>query len=139
MRPKLRYPALVGAIILIAIVEPSGSEAENSFECPVLHQTTTPDAIQETAAQRASASQALSGPEQENAIRVIATELRQKYPNATNSDIVNYLETAYCPLVAKETGLSDAEKRARRISFPLRSSRFSRGANLEEPRVPPIP
>ena len=102
MRPKLRYPALVGAIILIAIIGPSGSEAENSFECPVLHQTTTPDAIQETAAQRASASQALSGLEQENAIRVIATELRQKYPNATSTDIVNYLETAYCPLVARK-------------------------------------
>jgi len=127
MPPKLRYPALVGAIILIAIIGPSGSEAENSFECPVLHQTTTPDAIQETAAQRASASQALSGPEQENAIRVIATELRQKYPNATNGDIVNYLETAYCPLVAKETGLSDAEKRARTDLFSSQVEQILQG------------
>ena len=117
MPPKLRYPALVGAIVLVAIVRPGGLQAENSFECPVLHQTTTPDAIQETAAQRASASQALSGPEQENTIRVIATELRQKYPKATSTDIVNYLETAYCPLVAKKTGLSDAEKRARTDRF----------------------
>ena len=117
MPPKLRHPGLVGASILVAIVGPGGLQAENSFECPVLHQATPPDAIKETAAQRASASQALSGPEQENTIRVIATELRQKYPNATSTDIVNYLETAYCPLVARETGLSDAEKRARTDRF----------------------
>jgi len=82
-----------------------------------VHEATTSTAIKETAAQRASATQALSGLEPANAIRVIAADLRKKYPNLADADIVNYLETAYCPLVARETGLSYVEKRARTDRF----------------------
>ncbi|MGO9547752.1 MAG: hypothetical protein ACLPPF_23565 [Rhodomicrobium sp.] len=114
---KLLLPILVGAILLGAIIWWERPEAVNPFECAVVHEATTSTAIKETAAERDSTTQALSGPELANAIRVIAADLRKKYPNAGDAEIVNYLETAYCPLVARETGLSYAEKRARTDRF----------------------
>lgn len=109
---KLLLAILGGAIFLGAAAWWERPEVVNSFECPVTHEATTSAAIKETAAERASTTQALSGPEQANAIGVIAADLRSKYPSAGDTEIVNYLQTAYCPLVARKTGLSYAEKRA---------------------------
>jgi hypothetical protein len=74
-------------------------------------------ALKETAGDIARASSALSGPEQENTIRVLAAELKRRHPEASNSEIVNYLLTAYCPLVKAENGLSDREKRQKMDRF----------------------
>ena len=68
-------------------------------------------ALKETPADVARASAALSGSEQENAISVIAADLKRRYPRADNTEIVNHLLTAYCPLVKKQNMLSDREKR----------------------------
>jgi hypothetical protein len=40
-------------------------------------------------------------------------ELKCKYPKARFDEIVNYMLTAYCPIVAKNASLSDEEKEAR--------------------------
>jgi hypothetical protein len=64
-------------------------------------------ALKETTADLASASAALSGPEQENAIRIIAAELKRRHPQAS-AEIVNHLLTAYCHC-ERESGLSDRE------------------------------
>jgi hypothetical protein len=40
-------------------------------------------------------------------------ELKRKYPKATFVQIVNYMVTAYCLVVAKNDFLSGAEKRSR--------------------------
>jgi hypothetical protein len=40
-------------------------------------------------------------------------DLRARYPGVENAEIVNYLATAYCPVVARMTGLGDREKQAR--------------------------
>jgi hypothetical protein len=74
-------------------------------------------ALKETAGDIARASAALSGPEQENTIRVLAAELKRRHPQAGSSEIVNYLLTAYCPLVKAENGLSDREKRQKMDRF----------------------
>ena len=74
-------------------------------------------ALKETPADVARASAALSGSEQENAISVIAADLRRRHPQADKSEIVNYLLTAYCPLVKKQNTLSDREKREKMNRF----------------------
>jgi hypothetical protein len=88
-----------------------------ALTCPEIHARTTPMALKETTADLASASAALSGPEQENAIRIIAAELKRRHPQAGSAEIVNYLLTAYCPILKEESGLSDREKRERMDRF----------------------
>lgn len=43
----------------------------------------------------------------------LIAELKRKYPKAGSGEIVNYMVTAYCPIVAKNASLSDEEKEAR--------------------------
>ena len=52
-----------------------------------------------------------------NRIPVIVGDLRKRYPGVENAEVMNYLETAFCPIVAGLTGLSDAEKPARMYRF----------------------
>jgi hypothetical protein len=82
-----------------------------AFECPVIHQTTTTTALKETATERDGVTQALRGPELENTVLVIVNDLKERYPTADTPEIVNYLVAAYCPIVAKDNGLSEREKR----------------------------
>ena len=74
-------------------------------------------ALKETTADLASASAALSGPDLENAVGIIVAELKRRHPQAGSAEIVNYLLTAYCPIVKEESGLSDREKRERMDRF----------------------
>jgi hypothetical protein len=85
--------------------------------CPETHARTTLMALKETTTDLARASAALNGPDQENAIRIIAAELKRRHPQAGSAEIVNYLLSAYCPIVKKESGLSDREKRERMDQF----------------------
>jgi hypothetical protein len=109
---------VIGAASLGTIywwARPQSSSA--ALVCPETHSRMTAMALKETTADVARASSALSGPEQENTIRVLAAELKRKHPEAGSADIVNYLLTAYCPLVKQENGLSDGEKRAKMDRF----------------------
>ena len=71
----------------------------------------------ETAADVAYASAALSGAAPENAIRVIATDLKRRHPQADKGEVINYLLTAYCPFVKQASGLTEREKRERMDRF----------------------
>jgi hypothetical protein len=120
MTMKLALAALViGATSLGALYwwAPRPQNSTTTLLCPETHARTTAMALKETTADVARASSALSGPEQENAIRVLAAELKRRHPQADSSEIVNYLVTAYCPLVKEENGLSDREKREKMDRF----------------------
>jgi hypothetical protein len=120
MTIKLALAALVLGVTGLGAVYSWMARPQNStgvFICPETQPRTTRMAIEETAADVARASAALSGPEQENAIRVIVAELKRRHPEAGTAEIVNYLMTAYCPLVQVENGLSDREKRERMDRF----------------------
>ena len=93
------------------------AHAAKSFKCPEIQAGTTGAALKETPADLASVTDALKGPELENAVRVITGDLKRKYPSADKADIVNYMLTAYCPLVAAEDGLSQDELRERMDRF----------------------
>jgi hypothetical protein len=117
---KMALAALVvGATSLGGIYwwMPRSAEPAAAFFCPETQARTTAMALKETAGDIASASSALSSPEQENTIRVLAAELKHRHPQASNSEIVNYLLTAYCPLVKADNGLSDREKRQKMDRF----------------------
>jgi hypothetical protein len=88
-----------------------------TFICPETQPRTTRTALKETAADVARASAALSGPTPEVAIREIVADLKRRHPQVDGAEIVNYLMTAYCPLVKEESGLSDRERRERMDRF----------------------
>jgi hypothetical protein len=114
MTVKLALAALVvGAaglgMVYLRMARPQDTTAK--FVCPETQPRTTGMALKETTADVTRYSAALSGPERENAIREIATDLKSRYPQADGAEIVNYLLTAYCPLVKEQSELSDREKR----------------------------
>ena len=94
---------------ILAIMLAAGPAA--AFECPVPQPVTDQDAIKETPARIAQLSEELKDDVTGSATESAIFELKRKYPKATTAEIVNYMVTAYCPIVAKEDALSDAEKR----------------------------
>ena len=116
---KLAIAALIvgaaGLGMLHWVTPPQNTTA--TFICPELHSQATPMALKETAADVAYASAALSGAAPENAIRVIATDLKRRHPQVDKGEIVNYLLTAYCPFVKQASGLTEREKRERMDRF----------------------
>ena len=110
---------MVGLTSLVALNLGSSQSAQaaSEFLCPETHAATTNAALQETPEQLASTTNALKSPERENAIRVVAGDLKKEYPNADTADIVNYMLTAYCPLVAAKGGLGADEKQAEMDRF----------------------
>jgi hypothetical protein len=120
MKVSLPIAALaVGAtglgVLYWSVARPQDTTA--AFVCPEAQPQTTGMALKETPADVARASAALTSSEQENAISVIAADLRRRHPHANKTEIVNYLLTAYCPLVKKQNTLSDREKREKMDQF----------------------
>jgi hypothetical protein len=99
--------ALVGTCIAIFMAAQTPAAA---FECPVAQLRTDSSAIKETPAQIAQLSKELEGDETGNTTIATIWELRRKYPKAGFEEIVNYMVTAYCPIVAQNASLSDEEK-----------------------------
>lgn len=44
-------------------------------------------------------------------------QLKSKYPKADFNEIVNYMVTVYCPIVAQNASLSDDEKKDRLLRY----------------------
>lgn len=122
MTLNLRHPIEIGAgsalvLALLSFCALPAAAAEGAFTCPAPQAATTGSAIKETPAEIADIASTLAGPEKENAILVAADKLKKAHPNATKDEMINYMLTAYCPLVAKDTGLSQSEKRGRMDRF----------------------
>jgi hypothetical protein len=54
-----------------------------------------------------------TGGDVEDEIGVAVANLQKKYPKASDTEVVNYLIGAYCPVVASMSELSDAQKTSR--------------------------
>jgi hypothetical protein len=96
---------------IVAIMLAAGPAA--AFDCPVPQPVTDQDAIKETPARIAQLSDELKADETGSATEGAIFELKRSYPNATFAEIVNYMVTAYCPIIAENNSLSDEEKRSR--------------------------
>jgi hypothetical protein len=88
-----------------------------ALECPTAQPAGAPGAIQETPAQISELSQVLASGDLGNRIPVFVRALHSRHPDASTGELVNYLVTAYCPVVNSLTGLSDGEKQARMDAF----------------------
>jgi hypothetical protein len=88
-----------------------------ALECPTAQPAGAPGAIQETPAQINELSQVLASGDLGNRIPVFVRALHSLHPNAPTGELVNYLVTAYCPVVNSLAGLSDREKQARMNAF----------------------
>ena len=53
----------------------------------------------------------------DNRIAAIARDLKSRYASADQTGLTNFMVSAYCPVVAEDNGLSDAEKDARLAAF----------------------
>jgi hypothetical protein len=94
-----------------------------AVECPAPHPLTRPGVIKETPAQVHALSTLLASGDAENRIDVTVSDLRARYPGVENAEIVNYLVSAYCPVVERMTGLGEQERQARVDRFVSEVSR----------------
>lgn len=91
-----------------------------------------PGVLQESSAQLAHVSAILASGDRGNHLPAIVSDLRDRYPQVRNPEIMNYLVTAYCPDLSRLTGLSDGEKDWRMRTFLTQASRtvYSAGAGV---------
>lgn len=80
-----------------------------ALDCPMPQSGSPSGTIKESSEDIKNLAKRLAENNQENVIKEVALELKKKYPASTSEDIVNYLVTAYCPVVKQKSGLSEPE------------------------------
>lgn len=88
-----------------------------ALECPVPQKLGQPGVSKETQTQIDATGKRLSNGDLGIQLQAVIAELRGRYPNAENAEIVNYIVSAYCPVLAGLPGLSEAEKKQRMNGF----------------------
>ncbi len=62
-------------------------------------------------------SQMLAGGDIENKIGAAVADVQNRYPQVSDTELVNYLVGAYCPAVAQMPGLTDTQRTAKIEKF----------------------
>lgn len=62
-------------------------------------------------------SRMLGGGDVDNNIGVAVADLQKKYPQVSDTELVNYMVGVYCPVVAEMPGLSDPQRTAKVEAF----------------------
>lgn len=101
--------------LLVAVM--FASTDAGALQCPRPETASQGGVIPESAVTIQDLSALLESGDRANRIGILIYNLRQNYPNAQNADIVNYLVTAFCPVVNQLNALGDAEKQARMDTF----------------------
>jgi hypothetical protein len=101
-----RLGIILASAVMMLSVGASGANAE--FVCP-LPQKGAPGVLPESEAKIKELSGLLSSGDLDNRIHLIITNLRRDFPKADDAAIVNYLVTAYCPVVDAESIGDDAK------------------------------
>jgi hypothetical protein len=83
--------------------------------------------LKESSARTREVATLLAGGDLGNRVPVIVEDLRNRYPGVANAEVLNYLVAAYCPVVARLSGLGDAQKRGRmdRVGSQIRAAIYS--------------
>jgi hypothetical protein len=87
-----------------------------ALECPVVHQQGGKGFLRESHQDISDISGKLTEHGADAAPGLVAG-LKARHPKATNGEIINYLITAYCPVVNREGGKSEAEKKTQIAQF----------------------
>jgi hypothetical protein len=93
-----------------------------ALECPRTHRLAGLGTIRETRDDIAAISSTLSR-RSRGGIEFEVANLRHRHPGANNGEIVNYIMTAYCPVINSDAGKSERQKRTdlRKFSRQLAS------------------
>jgi len=83
-----------------------------ALDCPKPQPTAKPGILKETPAQMTAVGKQLTSGDTFNAIASATADLRIRYPGVESAEVVNYLVTAYCPAVAANSKLSEAQKKS---------------------------
>ncbi len=103
----LRLAPLATALLVATSALPAFA-----LDCPKPQPTTKPGILKETPAQMTAVGKQLASSDTLNAIASVTADLRIRYPGVESAEVVNYLVTAYCPVVAADRKLSEAQKKA---------------------------
>ena len=114
----LRLATLAAALFVAKSAVPA-----LALDCPKPQPTAKPGILKETPAQMAAVGQQLAGADKFNAIASATADLRIRYPGVESAELVNYLVTAYCPAVAADRKLSEAQKKTAVESFAVQVMR----------------
>ena len=104
--------ALIGALACASLAVPA-----SALECPAPQPLAKPGVLQETPAQIEATGKMLSSGDVGQQTLAVIADLRKRYPQAENAELANYIITAYCPVVAGQPQLSEAERKARLDQF----------------------
>jgi hypothetical protein len=88
-----------------------------ALDCPAPQPTGGPGVIQETAAEIDKLAVVLASGDVGPQVPLIVNALRTRHPGAPGGEIVNYLLTAYCPVVNRMSGLSESDKHTKLGAF----------------------
>jgi hypothetical protein len=108
---RLRLNAAATATVVLAACLAAAGPAL-AFECPTPQPLARPGVLRETPARIATVGKELASGDTYNRIAAITADLRTRYPTVERGELVNYLVTAYCPVVAARPNLNDSQKRA---------------------------
>ena len=112
-RPYSRSRAVIGAVGLLILRTPSAT----AFECPGPQGPTGSGAVPAWQQEIERTSGLLRTGDLDNRIAVIARDLKSRYASADQTELTDFMVSAYCPVVAEDGGLSDSEKDARLAAF----------------------
>lgn len=90
-----------------------------AFECPAPQPLARPGVLKETPDQIKVLSAALAAGDDKAKISDIVSGLRAEHPGVEPAEIMNYMITAYCPVVAQKQGLSDPQRQTQVDQFVL--------------------
>ena len=98
----LREIATLAVVLLLGAAGPT-----LALDCPDRQPTSV---LRETPAQLAGLSNYLSTGDVHSKLRAVVADLHTRYPAAPPTELMNYLVTAYCPIVAQAPGSEDQKK-----------------------------
>jgi hypothetical protein len=93
-----------------------------ALDCPAPQPAGAPDAIQETPGQIDELAEVLVSGDISNRMPAFVHALRARHPNAPAGEIVNYLVTAYCPVVNR-MAISDVAKKNQLDAFASQAAK----------------
>lgn len=120
--PHTAFFAVVRTTALAAVCSIAGVAQCVALECPVAHRTATHGSIKETPKKVHEYEQILAA-RGEAAVPDIAAWIRNAHPHASDAQIVNYLVTTYCPVIARNASMSEQEKKNALRAFARRTTR----------------
>jgi hypothetical protein len=103
---------LVATLAFCALAGPAFA-----LDCPDPQSVASRGILQETPAEIEATGKVLASGDPEKRTTAVLAELRARYPKVDGAELVNYVITAYCPVINAFPTLSEAEKKARMDAF----------------------